>query len=532
MNARSYILTFILLYISVAASAQKTALKNAFGVPFEVTDVVDHSERLTSEKFWSFFQPSRTLGKPVDPWTNPVLRDYFFGRYWAHEGAADPIKDSDKLLALPHTKGMLGKEVEASQPLIIADDIPFHPIMRRWHNYSSRYYPRRMQDWIVGSFQPAYLLTGKKAYKDRLREMLSFLLYSQYQTDGHNQFVKDFFPEHNTALLSNGNAVRWRGGWDYLFDWEWRDSYGYQWQLHEPDHHVGANMALAMIQGWQLLGDEKYLKSAEAFFEHQVPDYGFHSGIWNGHKYYWTQYGRSGFPENATSATDNIQALVARTAAMLGFYKKDPVLLEYARGLLWYQVREFKTDGRWYYDGAENPLNKRRSPSHEGLVLNDGLTALAYLMKAGMPVDEFIEPLGSALNWYRENFDMFMPEKDYQAWKMFTRKNTIIYVQATTSPLDKLSIERLTMKPKAITRLAFTADRWKEEPFDLSETLKRGEIIKIVYPGLDTEPAKISAEIPGIGRKSKELRILPPGLQVNAETFLSFPEKVHFPGIN
>ena len=105
------------------------------------------------------------------------------------------------------------------------------------------------------------------------------------------------------------------GGWDYLFDWEWLDGYGYQWSLHEPDHHVGANMALAMLQGWQLSGDDRYFRSAEEFFTYQLPEYGFHSGLWNGHRYYWTQYGRSGSPKSGTSATDNIQALVARTAA-------------------------------------------------------------------------------------------------------------------------------------------------------------------------------------------------------------------------
>jgi len=489
---------------------------------------------MTPEKFWSLIRPSRKLGKGTNPWLNPVVRDYFFGRYWTHEGGywtheADPIKGSEYLLTLPHATGMLGKEVDTTRLLIIADDIPFHPIMRGWSIYSSRYYPRRMHDWTVGSFQPAFLLTGKKVYQERIREMLSFLLYSQYQPDGHNQFVKDFFPQDHTKLLENGQARKWRGGWDYLFDWEWNDGYGYQWSLHEPDHHVGANIALAMLQGWQLDGDMRYFKSAEEFFNYQIPQYGFHSGIWNGHKYYWTQYGRSDFPKSSTSATDNIQALVARTVAMMGYYKKDPVLLEYARGLLWYEVRELKRDGRWYYDGAENPMNHRRFSSHEGVVLNDALTALVYLMKAGMAVDEFIEPFGRALVWYRENLDALMPEKDFQAWKTFSGESTVIYVQATTNSLSKLSLSALVQLPQSVSKIVAIASGWKEEPAKLTDTLQQGEIIKLKYTGVDVRPAVISAALTDYHTVTKESRVLLPGLLINADNFPSFPALIHFP---
>jgi hypothetical protein len=540
---RKYSILFILFSVSGLALAQQRAaggisktLYDAFGYPYKVTDVVDLNIPMTPEKFWALIQPSRKPGKSINPWTNQLVKDYFFGRYWTHEGGfyskeQDPVKSSEYLLALPHANGMLGEEADTSRPLIVADDIPFHPVMRSWFKYSSRYYPRRMHDWTVGSFQPAFLLTGKKVYMDRIREMLAFLLYSQYAPDGQNQFVKDFFPQDHIELLGNGQALRWRGGWDYLFDWEWLDGYGYQWRLHEPDHHVGANIALAMLQGWQLDSDIKYLKSAEEFLNYQIPQYGFHSGVWNGNKYYWTQYGRTGSPKSGTSATDNIQALVARTVAMMGYYKKDPVLLEYARGLLWYEVRELKSDGRWYYDGAENPMNHRRFRSHEGVVLNDALTALVYLMKAGMPVDEFIEPFGKALIWCRENMDTLIPEKDFQVWKTFTGENSVIFIQATTNSLCKISLGTSAPLTQSVSKIVANLNGWKEVPASLSDTLQRGEIIKIRYAGVDVRPAVISAALTDYGIVKKASRVLLPDLLINADNFPSFPERIHFPDL-
>jgi|GEM_PF-2214119 len=508
-------------------------LYDAFGYSYPVTGVIDLSDPMATDRFWSLIRPAQKIGKSVNPWMNKVVRDYFFGRYWTHEGGnwthiEDPVASSAFLLGLPHGTGLLGKETDPSRPLIIADDIPFHPIMRRWSNYSSRYYPRRMHDWTVGSLQPAYLITGKKEYLERMREMLDFLLYSQYRPNGHNQFVKDFYPEDYTKLMESGQAKSWRGGWDYLFDWAWLDGYGYQWSLHEPDHHVGANIALGMLQGWQLLGEEKYLKSAEEFFNYQIPQYGFHTGVWNGHWYYWTQYGRGGSLKSSTSATDNIQALVARTAAMMGYYKKDPVLLEYGRGLLWYIVRELKTDGRWYYDGAENPMNHRRYKSHEGVVLNDALTAMVYLIKAGIPVDEFMEPFGKALIWHRENLDTMIPEKDFQAWKTFSEGNTIIYVQATTNSLSKLSPGESTKLLTSVSKLAANASGWEEQPAKINDTLNQGEIFKLKYPGMDVSPLSISAAMKDYGIVTKKTRVLLPEFSVTAENFPSLPALIHF----
>ena len=215
----------------------------------------------------------------------------------------------------------------------------------------------------------------------------------------------------------------------------------------------------------------KYLKSAEEFLNYQIPQYGFHSGIWNGNKYYWTQYGRAGSPKSGTSSTDNIQALVARTVAMMGYYKKDPVLLEYARGLLWYEVRELKNDGRWYYDGAENPMNHRRFSSHEVVVLNDALTALVYLIKAGMLVDEFSEPFGRALIWCRENLDALIPEKNFQALKTFSGESTVVYVQATTNSLSKLSLGVSMQLLQSVTKIVANTSGCKEVPAAITDTL-------------------------------------------------------------
>jgi hypothetical protein len=538
---RYFFIIILLTAYSYSARAQQSSkavpvktLQDAYGYTYKVESVIDMPDPMTPEKFRSLIHPANKIGESTNPWLNPVVRNYFFGRYWTHEGGGwthidDPVESSEYILGLPHAKGLLGKETDGSKPLIIADDIPFHPIMRRWSNYSSRYYPRRMHDWTVGSLQPAYLITGKKEYLDRIHEMLEFLLYSQYQPNGENQFVKDFYPLDYPKLMESGQAKNWRGGWDYLFDWAWLDGYGYQWSLHEPDHHVGANIALGMLQGWQLFGDDKYLKSAEEFFNYQIPQYGFHTGVWNGHRYYWTQYGRGGSLKSSTSATDNIQALVARTAVMMGYYKKDPVLLEYGRGLLWYIVRELKTDGRWFYDGAENPMNHRRYKSHEGVVLNDAITAMVYLIKAGISVDEFVEPFGRALTWYRENLDTMIPEKDFQVWKTFSGSNTVVFVQATTNSLSKLSIGQGIGKVKSVSKVEAGDKGWNEQPASITDVLNQGEIFKITYEGVDPSPSSVSAALKDYGIITKKTRVLLPQFSVNGENFPSLPELIHFP---
>lgn len=509
------------------AAGEKT-LHDAFGRPFVVTDVVDLSDALSPDEFWAKIHPSRKLGAAVDPWHNALTRDYFFGRYEV-TGTANAVQRADELLALPHASGMLGKPVDPARPRIIADDIPFHPILRQHVQYSLKYYPRRMADWVTLSFLPAYLQTGRAVYRERFCELLDYLLFSQYQADGSNRFTQQFYPEDFARLQASGQTRQWRGGWDYLFDWEWQDAYGYRWQLHEPDHHVCSAIAMTMIQGWQHTGRRDYFAAAEEFFHHQMPQYGFHTGIWNGHRYYWTQYDRCGQPGSATSATDNIMALVARTAAMLGYYKQDPVLLEYARGLLWYEVREFATDGRWYYDGAENPKNSRRAESHDMVVVEDSLVTLAYLLKAGMPVDEMIAPLGQALAWHRENLPALKNERDFQAWQLMDGAGAVVYVKVNAEMLAKLELPEAVRSSATIARLEPTDTGWTESVAKPDARWQRGDILQIKISGRVTAPLSISAGVKARGHIAKNARVIPAGSLVDSDTFPGFPARVYFP---
>jgi hypothetical protein len=255
-------------------------------------------------------------------------------------------------------------------------------------------------------------------------ELLAFLLFSQYDPDGNNGFVATHFADDLQRLKKQGRAQRWNGGFDYLFDWEWRDAYGYRWSLHEPDHHVNSLMAVSLVRGYEMTGNKRYLDSACRFVYNQVPRYGWHTGLWNGRRYYWTEYNPSGPGCPSRDATDNVQSFVAQAVAMAGYYKKDPRLLAYARGLLWYLVREFKADGRWYYDGAENPLNSRRVESHELTTLRLALRAVPYLLKAGIPMNEELAGLEAALDWHLRNLPELAEERDGRAWKLVTPAGT------------------------------------------------------------------------------------------------------------
>src|SRR5690606_13070806 len=140
-----------------------------------------------------------------------------------------------------------------------------------------------------------------------------------------------------------------------------------------------------LVNSYELYNDPSYLKMARDFVYNQIPRYGFHKGVWNGEVYYWTEYNPSGAEDGkpVNDSTDNVIALVADAVAKVGYHEQDPVLrsqlLEYARGLLWYMVREFTTDGRFYYDGAENPINTRKSVSHDLASVLHSYIALAYL---------------------------------------------------------------------------------------------------------------------------------------------------------
>jgi len=391
----------IIKYIDPTMEYKKASdLKDAFARTIPVTEREDIVAPMTPEEFWQRVPVFERVANP------PILSYSLMRRAYFDINLNIPKQALDTLELTPKMSGMLGKVRRPTDPVnIVATDIPYSPIMRAHPaatgSYSNKYYPRRMQDWINGELHPAYVLTGDGRFSDRMLEMLDYLLFSQYGPEGENEFTSTFFPTEYAAAQAQGLTKQWAGGWDYLFDWEWNDAYGYTWHLHEPDHHVNSQIAVAMVRGYELTGETKYLEAAAQFVYNQIPRYGWHTGIWNGQRYYWTEYNPSG-PTNPTEdATDNVMGLVAQAVAMVGYYKQDARLLEYARGLLWYLVREYTTDGRWYYDGAENPLNYRRAESHELVCLDTALKTLPYLIKAGVDVAAMLPVLDEAYERYQ-----------------------------------------------------------------------------------------------------------------------------------
>lgn len=376
---------------------------DAHGRPVAVTDVVDVPERLPPLAFWS-----RIPEASSDPsvagtslWSYPLLRRHFF-----FADVSLPARVHAFHSALPVVSGGVGARPDLSDPsqlMVVAGDVPHRPILtvhpKATGTYSPAYYPRRTGDWLESDFLPAYAMCGDHRIGSRLSELLSFMLFSQYGSDGSNEFVATCYPSAPAGLRE------WVGGWDYVFDWEWLDGYGYQWQLHEPDHHVNAMMAATMVRAYELTGTARYLESARAFVYHQVPRYGFHSGVWRGRTYYWTEYNPSGEGNPVRDATDNVQALVAQAVAMVGLRTGDRRMLSFARGLLWHCVREWVTDGRWYYDSAENPINQRKSISHDMATLLPLLATVPYLLRGGVELDVELDVLGEAYEFYLAHFD-------------------------------------------------------------------------------------------------------------------------------
>lgn len=395
---------------------------DVWGDPVPVTDVEDIAEQLPPEQFWSRV-PEADFDKELSEtslWSYPLLRRHFFS-----VDVSLPAASYDFHRNLPVLEATIGIPADLEQrPEVVAGDIHHRPIVRAHPPatgaYSPNYYPRRMADFLNGDLLSARVLSDDPWLRKRADELLEFLKFSQYKANGENDFTSTYFPEEFREAKDAGLTERWRGGWDYLFDWQWTDAYGYRWQLHEPDHHVNAEIAQAMVRAYALTGLEDYLDSAKEFVYHQIPRYGWHTGVWDGRRYYLTEYNPSGPGNPDRDGTDNVNALVARTAAMVGYETGDRRLLEYARGLLWLCVREWSTDGRWYYDTAENPLNQRRAISHDMAVLLPLLGTVPYLLKGGVEVDRELEILTEAYEFYRENYEFspFSEIRDGQLVKL------------------------------------------------------------------------------------------------------------------
>ncbi|MDR6549134.1 hypothetical protein [Paenibacillus qinlingensis] len=372
--------------------------KNAHGEPYLVYDVEDMNEVLSSEEFWSKLPVLPLQSPPTNIWKVPLFRSFFWGltemeeKHVTFQVANDTVKrDMDT----PVVSNALGKPVQ--ERLVMDDTMPFRPFMtghdKETLTYSSHYYPRRMHDYVLQDYLPAFVLTEDQRFWHRAEELLAFLRFTRWKDDGTNDFVEQFYPEASSPRPD------WAGGWDYVFDWAWLDGYGYQWSLHEPDHHVCSAIASLHINMYERTGTQHYLEDARTFVMKQMPRYGFHKGVWNGRVYYWTEYNPTGesVGNPVVDATDNVVALVAMAVAKIGYYESDPLtkgrLLEYARGLVWYLIREWETDGRWFYDGAENPMNERKYKSHDIVCIVCAMIALVYLYKAGADIAPFVRSL-------------------------------------------------------------------------------------------------------------------------------------------
>ncbi|HEY6737491.1 MAG TPA: hypothetical protein VI076_01465, partial [Actinopolymorphaceae bacterium] len=318
---------------------------DGWGRPVPVTNVEDVSEQMTPKAFWSRL-PEVRLDDEVrrrSLWSYPLFRRHYFGL-----DLGLPKRIWDFHTSLPHFDRTLGVEVDLANPAVhnvIADDIRYQPIVHAHPpttgSYSKLYYPRRVFDWLNSDFLPAYAMTQDARIGERMTQLLDFLAFSQYDENGHNEFTATYFPEEHQKAKERGWTKEWIGSWDYVYDWEWLDAYGYFWRLHSGDHHVCADIAANLVRAYELTGRETDLNAARLFVERMIPLYGWHSGVWEGRRYYWTEYNPAGPSNPDRDATDNVQALVAHAVASVGFYEKDRRKLEYARGLLWYMVREW-----------------------------------------------------------------------------------------------------------------------------------------------------------------------------------------------
>jgi hypothetical protein len=547
------------LGIATADGPANSAL-DATGRPVPVQQVEDVPAAMTPDQFWS-----RLPSAPSDPavsgrslWSYDLLRRHFLSTNVAIPRVADAqyrgLSTRDRTVGvrapakcIPDTEGREPRAGDPDPPcptgyrqvvasadqLVFAGDIAYRPIVSPHPyptgTYTTEYYARRTHDFLAqlgtegdASLLPAMVLTANDPrFADLAGRLLDFLRYSQYTAAGDNPFVRDEYPAAFADLQASGLTRTWQGGWPSVFNWSWLDPGGYSWRPHEPDHHVNAEVARAMVRAYEVTGDRAYVDAAAAFVRNQVPRYGWHTGIWDGKRYYWTEYNPSGTGTAHLDAVDNVQALVAQAAAMVGYYTGDRRMLEYARGLLWYCLREFTVDGRWYYDGAENPMNQRAAVSHDMAVLLPLLGAAPYLLQAGVALDTELAILATAYEHYRQTYAgaPFNRIRAGQAVKLAPRWaagswQVTSFLTANASGEELVYADTLPSfasalpAPRAldvhITRLlppSLDTDGWRVDPAaDVRVTLTPDELRAGVATGVRLRPGdavRVSYALPG-----------------------------------
>ncbi|WP_127585683.1 hypothetical protein [Paenibacillus koleovorans] len=465
----------------------RTSILNAHGEPYPISEVEDLGEILSPEAFWDKLPGLQVQPPKQSLWTVPLFRSFFFGMTEMEEKlvtfqVADATLERDA--DIPTVSEAMGNKVQSM--FVIDDSLPYNPIMtgldRRMLTYSDRYYPRRNHDYVLQDYLPSYMLTGDERFWRRAEELMAFLRFSRWKEDGSNDFVERYYPEEKLP------RPEWAGGWDYVFDWAWLDGYGYQWSLHEPDHHVCAAIASLHVHMFERTGAVHYWEDARSFVMNQIPRYGFHKGVWNGHVYYWTEYNPTGLSEGnpIMDACDNVVALVAMAVSKVAYYETDPVvkgqLLEYTRGLLWYMIREWETDGKWFYDGAENPMNLRKYESHDIVCIVCSLIALVYFYKAGGDIAPFTESLSDMEVRYTTMSGLFQRKAFLKLVKLYDGEPApgqelkfTSYAHVTGHPLrdvlfrDKLSDglsvpERFPLRVSRLLPPDAQSSEWRPDP--------------------------------------------------------------------
>ena len=372
----------------------------------QTLDIVDETE---PEKFWGLL-PDADLScdKSLDPWNVDLVRYYFFTHSRLSFDTTSMV-DFEKTRRAKKTVGVEG--FRKDEPYI-ALDIRYHPVVSS-NSYHAKYgdsqlFPRWSGLGHMSRYYPYIFNHRSYLFYYRAEDLADFGLYDQYDEEGRNRFLEDHYSEEWEESQTRKNVTKWKHGWP---DWRiktWRDAYGYSWIRFEPDHHCLSGAPVFWLVKWyELTGEEKYLDAAYKFLYYQVPRFGFHKGTWKGVPYYWTGYdpGYPSFPlkkelHATQDQTNNIQALVAKGLAAVGYHKEDKKMLELARGLLWYMCRSFEIDGRWYYHGPENPLAYTKAVSHISSCVESSMYALVYLYKAGVDVDQLVKGLEPAIKLY------------------------------------------------------------------------------------------------------------------------------------
>ncbi|GGD80712.1 hypothetical protein [Paenibacillus nasutitermitis] len=575
------------VYWDHARLEEMSGLTDADGSPLPVTLTDDLPMEMAPADFWALFPSASLTPTSTTLWANDVLRHYYFGLDNDGYSSLDKPKAvdaaDDVLTTLNPTVGVTISSGGPTQ--VIAGDIPYSPLVSTKSPYSDQYYARGNGGQLYSTYVPAYVITHDTKYLDRAKELANYMRYSQYTLDGDNDFARVHYPSEWSDLVAKGNNTAWKGGWDYQFDWVWTDSYGYTFDLHSPDHHVSSMMASGLVYLYNNTNNADDLNSAYDFVYNHFPSYGYHTGMYDGRRYYWTGYNPdlNGTPDDGSrpiwDATDNVMGMTARAAAQVGYYKNDAKMLEYARGAIWYLIREFDTDGKLYYDGAENEKNSRTVETHEAVTIWQAMQALPYLMKAGVDVSEELEGMDRIINYYYGNLVEYGDRKYLRADKVLEgtlapneNLKIVTYVQATTQALSEvkwfdtigtgytasnpLSVRISKVNAPTTVNNNWTINSSQDVTYTINPTqlanglvipwtMNAGDVFRIEYAvttsstynpatnplpqgsfGLFVTNATGEREYHGVGTQTQ---ITDVATRVNSTNFLSFPAQILFP---